>query len=64
MICFNQTFLVLGVCKLFPARENLISDIPAGDGNTATPFFYSVLWFGMGFGLVRAVGKRTALRNT
>jgi len=25
--------------KLFPTRENLVSDIPAGDGNTANPFF-------------------------
>jgi len=24
----------LGLGKLFPARESLISDIPAGDGNT------------------------------
>jgi hypothetical protein len=27
------------VGKLFPARESLVSDIPAGDGNTAKPFF-------------------------
>jgi len=32
--------------KLFPARESLVSDIPAGDGNTAKPFFYSVLGAG------------------
>jgi hypothetical protein len=25
--------------KLFPARESLVSDIPAGDGKTAKPFF-------------------------
>ena len=25
--------------KLFPARESLVSDIPAGDGNTAKLFF-------------------------
>jgi len=35
-ICFDQTFL--GLCKLFPARESMVSDIPAGDGNTAKPF--------------------------
>jgi hypothetical protein len=29
------------VYKLFPARESLVSDIPAGDGKT-TNFFYSV----------------------
>jgi hypothetical protein len=33
--------LVLG--KLFPTRESLISDIPAGDRKTAKPYFYSVL---------------------
>jgi hypothetical protein len=26
------------VPKIFPARENLISDIPAGDGKIANPF--------------------------
>jgi hypothetical protein len=30
-----------GIKKLFPARENLVSDIPAGDGKTAN-LFYSV----------------------
>ena len=35
-ICFDQTFL--GLVKLFPAWESLVSDIPAGDGNTAKPF--------------------------
>jgi hypothetical protein len=25
--------------KIFPARESLISDIPAGDGNPTEPFF-------------------------
>ena len=29
--------------KLYPARESLVSDIPAGDGNIAKPFFYSVM---------------------
>jgi len=38
-ICFDQTFLGLGL--LFPARESLVSDIPAGDGNTLN-LFYSV----------------------
>jgi len=32
----------LGLGKLFPARESLISDIPAGDRNTAKPF--SLQW--------------------
>jgi hypothetical protein len=30
-----------GLCKIFPARESLVSDIPAGDGKTDN-FFYSV----------------------
>jgi hypothetical protein len=30
-----------GIIKLFPARESLVSDIPAGDGKN-TKFFYSV----------------------
>jgi hypothetical protein len=34
-----KTFLGPGMGKLFPARESLVSDIPAGDGNTAKPFF-------------------------
>jgi len=42
-IFFYQTFLGLGLGKLFPARESLASDIPAGDGNIAEPFFYSVV---------------------
>jgi len=29
----------LGLGKLFPAMESLVSDIPAGDRNTAKPFF-------------------------
>jgi len=33
----TKTFLRLG--KLFPARESLESDIPAGDGNIAKPFY-------------------------
>ena len=36
-----QTFLGLVLGKLFPARESLVSDIPAGDGNTAKPFLQS-----------------------
>jgi len=31
---FDQTFLGLGLGKLFPARESLVSDIPAGDGKS------------------------------
>jgi len=37
--CVDQTSLGLGLGKLFPARESLVSDLPAGDGNTAKPFF-------------------------
>jgi hypothetical protein len=33
-----------GIIKLFLARESLVSDIPAGDGNSLT-FFYSVSVF-------------------
>jgi len=32
-IIFYQTFHVLEFGTLFPARECLVSDIPAGDGN-------------------------------
>ena len=38
---FYQTFLGLGLDKLFQAGARLVSDIPAGDGNIAT-LFYSV----------------------
>jgi len=37
-ICFAQTFQGLGLGKLFPARESLVSNILAGDGNTAYLF--------------------------
>ena len=37
--CFDHSFLGLGLDKILPARESLVSDIPAGDGNTAKPFF-------------------------
>jgi len=36
---FYQSFLGLGLGKLSPARESLVSDIPAVDGNIAKPFF-------------------------
>ena len=29
----------MGLGKLFPDRESLVSDILAGEGNTAKPFF-------------------------
>jgi hypothetical protein len=32
------------IYKLFPPRESLISDIPAGDGNNKK-LFYGVRWF-------------------
>ena len=35
----DQTVVSKLVSKLFPARESLVSDIPAGDGNIAKPFF-------------------------
>jgi len=38
---FDQTFLGLELSGLFPARESLVSDIPAEDENIAKPFFYS-----------------------
>ena len=38
-ICLDQTFLGLGLGKSFPARESLVSDIPAGDGNPLNLFF-------------------------
>ena len=31
---FYQTFQGLGLGKLFPAWESLVSDIPAGDGKS------------------------------
>ena len=37
--CFYQTFLGLGLGKLFPARESFVSDIPAGEGNTGKLFY-------------------------
>ena len=40
-IIFDQTFQGLGMGKLFPARESLVSDIPAGGGNPLN-LFYSV----------------------
>ena len=33
-IIFDQTFQGLGLGTLFPARESLVSDIPAGDGKS------------------------------
>jgi len=35
---FDRTFLGLGLGKLFPARESLVSGIPAGDWKIAKPF--------------------------
>jgi len=40
-IFFDQTFLGLGLGKLFPDRKSLVSDIPSGDRNIAD-LFYSV----------------------
>jgi len=37
-ILFDKTFLGLELGTLFPARESLVSDIPAGDGNIAKLF--------------------------
>jgi len=33
-IIFDQTFQGLGLGTLFPARESLVIDIPAGDGKS------------------------------
>jgi len=38
-IFLDQTFLGLELGTLFPVRESLVSDIPAGDGNIAKLFF-------------------------
>jgi len=38
-----QTFLGLGLGKLFPARESLVSDIPAGYGKLLN--IYLQCWF-------------------
>jgi len=35
----DQTFLGLGLGRLFPARESLVCDFPARDWNIAKPFF-------------------------
>jgi hypothetical protein len=37
----DQTIPWPEIIKFFPARENLVSDIPAGDGKSIN-FFYSV----------------------
>jgi hypothetical protein len=42
-IYFDQTFLGRGLGKVFPARESLVSDIPAGDRNPLN-LFYSVVF--------------------
>jgi len=48
-ICFHQIFQGVGLGALFPARESLVSDIPAGDGKSLNLYlqcnyhhFYSV----------------------
>jgi len=38
-IFLDHTFLGLELGTLFPARESLVSDNPAGDGNIAKLFF-------------------------
>jgi len=43
-ICFEQTFLGQGLGKLFPARESLVSDIPAGDRNMRNVFLQCSYW--------------------
>ncbi len=44
----DQTLPALsGITKLFPARESLVSDIPAGDGKMAN-LFYSVVGIPLG----------------
>ncbi len=43
---FQKRFAVFpspaGITKLFPARDSLVSDIPAGDGKIAKLFFHVV----------------------
>ncbi len=40
--CFGIFNSVQSTYKLFPARESLVSDIPAGDGRKPLTFFYSI----------------------
>jgi len=40
----DQTFLGLGLVKLFPDSESLLSDIPAGDGNLLNLFLQCMLF--------------------
>ncbi len=35
------------IYKLFPPRESLVSDIPAGDGNIEKLFLQCAVWFGL-----------------
>ena len=46
-IWFDQTFLGLGLGKIFPARESLVSDIPAGNGNIVKLFLQCALYINM-----------------
>jgi hypothetical protein len=48
------------IYKLFPSRESLVSDIPAGDGKMAN-LFYSVMSFKR---LVRTVHGRARAAKT
>ena len=43
-ICYDQTLLGLGFGRLFPARESLVSDILAGDGNLINLFLQCRWW--------------------
>jgi len=43
-ICFDQTFLGRGMGILFPARESLVKDIPAGDGNPPNLYLQCGIW--------------------
>jgi len=40
---FDQTFQGLGFGTLFPAREILVSDIPAGDGKSLKLYLHCIM---------------------
>jgi len=42
-IFFDQTFRGLGLGRLFPATESLVSDIPAGDGKSLNLYLQCTL---------------------
>ncbi len=47
--CYKPNSLLPGILKIFPARENLVSDIPAENRVKWITFFYSVPLSGRSF---------------